>query len=35
MARLYLSIHELDRAESLATRMVDIVAGRAESGGSR
>jgi len=34
-ATVLVASHELDRAESLATRMVDIVAGRAESGGSR
>ena len=32
-ATVLVASHELDRAESLATRMVDIVAGRAESGG--
>ena len=34
-ATVLVASHELDRAESLATRMVDIVAGRAESGGPR
>ncbi|MDG1266997.1 MAG: heme ABC exporter ATP-binding protein CcmA [Ilumatobacter sp.] len=32
-ATVLVASHELDRAESLATRMVDIVAGRAESEG--
>ena len=33
-ATVLVASHELDRAASLATRTVDIVAGQAESGGS-
>lgn len=34
-ATVLVASHELDRAQSLATRVVDIVAGQAEAGGGR
>lgn len=34
-ATILVASHELDRAESLATRIVDVVAGQVESGGAR
>ncbi|MEP4649515.1 MAG: heme ABC exporter ATP-binding protein CcmA, partial [Ilumatobacter sp.] len=34
-ATILVASHELDRAESLATRIVDVVAGQVASGGAR
>lgn len=34
-ATILVASHELDRAESLATRIVDVIAGQVESGGTR